>query len=31
MRHVLRSYKEEKLFAGLRKQEAQYLKSPKII
>ena len=29
MRHVLRSYKREKLFASLRRQERQYLKNPK--
>jgi len=29
MRHVLRSYKHEKLFASLRKQKAAYRKNPK--
>ena len=29
MRHVLRSYKQEKLFAGLRKQQAAFRKNPK--
>lgn len=29
MRHVLRSYKREKLFASLRAQEKQYYKNPK--
>jgi metal-responsive CopG/Arc/MetJ family transcriptional regulator len=29
MRHVLRSYKREKLFGGLRKQQEQYRKNPK--
>jgi Arc/MetJ-type ribon-helix-helix transcriptional regulator len=29
MRHVLRTYKHEKLFAGLNKQKEQYRKNPK--
>ena len=29
MRHVLRSYKHEKLFTSLRKQQTAYLKNPK--
>jgi Arc/MetJ-type ribon-helix-helix transcriptional regulator len=29
MRHVLRQYKNEKLFASLRKQQEQYRKNPK--
>lgn len=29
MRHVLRGYKREKLFANLRRQEVQYKKNPK--
>ncbi|MGH9648230.1 MAG: ribbon-helix-helix domain-containing protein [Bryobacteraceae bacterium] len=29
MRHVLRQYKSEKLFVGLRKQQAAYRKNPK--
>ncbi len=29
MRHVLREYKREKLFAGLRKQQSTYRKNPK--
>lgn len=29
MRHVLREYKHEKLFVGLRKQQAAYHKNPK--
>jgi metal-responsive CopG/Arc/MetJ family transcriptional regulator len=29
MRHVLRTYKHEKLFVGLKKQQASYRKNPK--
>ncbi len=29
MRHVLRQYKQEKLFGSLRRQEARYRKNPK--
>jgi len=29
MRHVLRGYKQEKLFVSLRKQQASYRKNPK--
>ena len=29
MRHVLREYRREKLFASLRRQEAQYRKNPR--
>jgi metal-responsive CopG/Arc/MetJ family transcriptional regulator len=29
MRHVLRTYKNEKLFVGLKKQQASYRKNPK--
>ncbi len=29
MRHVLRSYKNEKLFGSLRKQQEQYHKNPR--
>jgi len=29
VRHVLRGYKQEKLFASLRKQQASYRKNPK--